>query len=248
MRGWINNIADRTPAAATAAGIEVRGIQVRLGRHLALDDVTGQFESGSLTAVVGPNGAGKSTLLNVIAGLQRPTAGRITCPARDTNRLAYLQQQTEFDRDFPLTVAELAALGLWRTIGSYCGLPPAEADRVAAAIETVGLQDNARRRIGELSVGQMRRAFFARLLLQDATVILLDEPFAAVDTRTVETLLRLIAAWHTEGRTVIAVVHDLPLARAHFPSALLLARRTVAWGDTESVLADANLAQAAAAA
>ncbi|MFO1026398.1 MAG: ABC transporter ATP-binding protein [Acetobacteraceae bacterium] len=248
MRGWINNIAGRPQSAAAPSGIDVQGIRVRLGGRLVLDDITGRFESGSLTAIVGPNGAGKSTLLNVLAGLLRPSGGRVACPARATHRLAYLQQQTEFDRDFPMTVGELAALGLWRTIGTYKRLPRAEADRVAAAVEAVGLQDAMHRRIGDLSVGQMRRAFFARLLLQDAAVILLDEPFAAVDARTVETLLGLIAGWHQQGRTVIAVVHDLAQVRAHFPEALLLARRPIAWGAAEAVLTGANLAQAAATA
>ncbi|MBS0639788.1 MAG: ABC transporter ATP-binding protein [Proteobacteria bacterium] len=248
MRGWINNIAGRPQSAAAPSGIDVQGIRVRLGGRLVLDDITGRFESGSLTAIVGPNGAGKSTLLNVLAGLLRPSGGRVACPARATHRLAYLQQQTEFDRDFPMTVGELAALGLWRTIGTYRSLPRAEADRVAAAVEAVGLQDAMRRRIGDLSVGQMRRAFFARLLLQDAAVMLLDEPFAAVDARTVETLLGLIAGWHQQGHTVIAVVHDLAQVRAHFPEALLLARRPIAWGAAEAVLTGANLAQAAATA
>lgn len=246
MPAWISTRVTRAPADEPA-GIDLQGVRVRLGAQVALEDVTGRFASGSLTAVVGPNGAGKSTLLNVLAGLVRPIAGRVTCPARDRRRLAYLTQQADFDRDFPLTVAELAALGLWRRIGACRGMSRADATRVAGAVETVGLADLMHRRIGELSVGQMRRAFFARLLLQEAETILLDEPFAAVDARTVETLLRLIAGWHDQGRTVIAVVHDLPLVRTHFPSVLLLARRPIGWGDTAATLTEANLTLAAAA-
>ena len=134
--------------------------------------------------------------------------------------------------------------GRWAPIVGYRG---PTTDEVAAAIEAVGLPDSIHRRIGDLSVGQIRRAFFARLLLQKAEVILLDEPFAAVDTRTVDTLLTLIAGWHREGRTIVAVVHDMPLVRAHFPSVLLLSRRPIAWGEAASVLTEDNLAQAASA-
>jgi zinc/manganese transport system ATP-binding protein len=247
MRGTFNNAADRPQAAAAEAGIDIQAVQVRLGRHRALDDVSGRFEPGSLTAVVGPNGAGKSTLLNVIAGLVRPSSGRVICPARRQRRLAYLRQQTEFDRDFPLTVAELVAIGLWSRIGACRGVSQDGARQVADALGVVGLQELMHRRIGELSVGQIRRAFFARLLLQDASVILLDEPFAAIDAATTETLLALIAAWHREGRTVVAVMHDIDQARTHFPSALLLARRPIAWGAADAVLTQDALARAAAA-
>jgi zinc/manganese transport system ATP-binding protein len=242
--------ADTDPESAPGAGngIDVRNVSVRLGRRLALDNVTGTFPPGSLTAVVGPNGAGKSTLLNLLAGLIRPNRGEVICPARGRHRLAYLQQQAELDRDYPVTVGEIIGLGMWRRFGSLRKPPSELADRIAEAAGSVGLADLVDRRIAELSVGQMRRAFFARLLLLDAEVILLDEPFAAIDTHTTETLLALLAQWHSQHRTVIAVVHDLGQARTHFPSTLILARTAIAWGETRSVLTDANLAQALSAA
>jgi len=225
-------------------GIEVREISVRHGRRLALEGVSGRFEPGSLTAIVGPNGAGKSTLLNVLAGLTRPYRGEVVCSARARHGLAYLPQQTEIDRDYPVTVGEIVGLGLWRNFGAFRTPAPALADRIAEALGAVGLTDLIDRRIAELSVGQVRRAFFARLLLLDAEVLLLDEPFAAVDAGTVDVLLALLARWHAQRRTVIAVVHDLDQARAHFPSTLILARTPVAWGETGSVLTDRNLAKA----
>jgi zinc/manganese transport system ATP-binding protein len=224
--------------------IDIRGISVRHGPRLALDRVTGRFEPGSLTAIVGPNGAGKSTLLNVLAGLIRPHRGEVVCPARKRNRLAYLPQQAEIDRDYPVTVGEIVGLGLWRQFGAFRKPNRAAATQIAAAVEAVGLTGTIDRRINELSVGQLQRALFARLLLLDAEVILLDEPFAAVDTRTVDALLSVIARWHDEQRTVAAVVHDLGQVRAHFPSTMLLARKPVAWGPTGATLTDANLAAA----
>ena len=236
--------AGSAPSAGTDAGIEVRNVSVRHGRHVALEGVNGRFAAGSLTAVVGPNGAGKSTLLNVLSGLTRPNRGEVVCPARGRKRMAYLQQQTELDRDFPVTVAELVGLGLWRSFGAFRAPRRIVTDQVIEAVGAVGLLDSIDRRIGELSVGQLRRAFFARLMLLDAEVMLLDEPFAAVDTRTVESLLTLMARWHQEGRTIIAVMHEFDQVRAHFPSTLLLMRSPIAWGDTTSVLTEDNLEKA----
>ena len=196
--------------------------------------------------MVGPNGAGKSTLLNGLAGIARPWRGQIVCLSRARHRLAYLPQQAELDRHDPITVGELAGLGLWRNFGAFRAPPADLPDRVAQALGAVGLTSQAGRRIGEVSVGQMQRALFARLLLLDAEVLLLDEPFAAIDAQTVQDLLAVVARWQNERRTVIAVVHDMDLVRAHFPSTLVLAKTQIAWGDTRAVLTDENLAKARA--
>ena len=111
------------------------------------------------------------------------------------------------------------------------------------ALATVDLVELADRPVGSLSGGQFQRVLFARLLLQDAAVILLDEPFRAVDTKTVADLIALIERWHREGRTVLAALHDIEQVRAHFPRTLLLAREVVAWGETRKVLTPANLAK-----
>jgi zinc/manganese transport system ATP-binding protein len=215
-------------------GVLLREVSVRFGRRVALEAVSGEFASGSLTAVIGANGAGKSTLLAAIAGVVRLTGGTVECAAR--RRLAYLPQLSAIDRDYPLSVAELIALGGWREIGAFRAPSAALRQRIAAAAETVGLSGRLERAIGEISVGELQRALFGRLILQDATVILLDEPFAAVDAQTLSVLLDQITRWHEEGRTVIAVLHDLDLVQARFPSTLVLARRCLAWGPTEAAL------------
>ena len=212
----------------------LREVTVRYGRRVALEAVSGEFASGSLTAVVGANGAGKSTLLAAIAGVARLAGGTVECAAR--RRLAYLPQLSAIDRDYPLSVAELIALGGWPEIGAFRAPSSALRQRIAAAAETVGLSGRLERSIREISVGEFQRALFARLILQDARVILLDEPFAAVDAQTMSVLLDQITRWHQEGRTVIAVVHDLDLVQARFPSTLVLARRCLAWGATEMAL------------
>jgi zinc/manganese transport system ATP-binding protein len=225
-------------------GIAVRNLSVGYGEHLALEGVTGDFAPASMTAIVGPNGAGKSTLLKALAGIIRPMAGEVTCTALARHRLAYLPQQAELDRGFPITVGELVALGDWRNFGSVREPPPRLAADVHEAAATVGLEAFVNRQIAELSVGQFQRALFARLLLQDADVILLDEPFAAVDESTTDELLNLLQRWREKGQTIVAVLHDLDRVRLHFPSTLLLARSRIAWGDTSLSLSADNLARA----
>ena len=112
--------------------------------------------------------------------------------------------------------------------------------RIDAAIAAVGLTGLEGRSIGTLSGGQLQRALFARLLLQDARLVLLDEPFTAIDARTLSDLLGVIQGWHGEGRTVIAVLHDMETVRAYFPNTLMLARELVAHGPTEKVLTSEN--------
>jgi zinc/manganese transport system ATP-binding protein len=117
-------------------------------------------------------------------------------------------------------------------------------DRIAQALAAVGLNGFENRSIGTLSGGQMQRMLFARVLLQDARLIVLDEPFNAIDAKTSADLLVLVRHWHGEGRTVLAALHDMDLVRNHFPETLLLARGPVAWGATAQVLTVENLLEA----
>jgi zinc/manganese transport system ATP-binding protein len=209
-------------------------VSVQYGRRIALEAVSGEFAPGSLTAVVGANGAGKSTLLSAIVGVVPLAGGHIEC--RPRQRLAVLPQITAVDRDYPVTVAELIALGGWREFGAFGAPGAALWQRVKETAARVDLSGRLKRRIAELSVGELQRALFARLILQDPTLILLDEPFAAVDAATTALLLGQVMAWFREGRTIIAVLHDLELVRASFPSTLVLARRCLAWGTTAAAL------------
>lgn len=199
---------------------------------------------GALLAVVGPNGAGKSTLLKGIVGLLSPLAGAIDRNGLKPQDVAYLPQVIDIDRSFPISVYDFVAMGLWRRAGLFGGIGAKERARVGRAIAAVGLTGFEARAIGSLSGGQMQRMLFARLLLQDASLILLDEPFTAIDAKTSADLLDLVRRWHGERRTVIAVLHDLDLVKREFPEALLLAREPIAWGGTASVLTAENLLKA----
>ena len=209
-----------------------------------LREVSIRVAPGQLVAVVGPNGAGKSSLLEALAGRLPASAGRIEIAPELAGRIAYLPQQSHIDRSFPLGVLDLVALGHWPRRGAFGAIAAALIAKAREALAAVGLAGFERRRIGELSVGQFQRVLFARLLLQDAQLILLDEPFNGIDARTCADLLRVVQRWHGEGRTVIAVLHDMELVREHFPQALLLAREAVAWGPTAQVLHAENLFRA----
>lgn len=228
---------------AGATVISLNNLTVSYRSHPALHHISGRFETGSLTAIIGPNGAGKSTLLKSLVGALPISAGSVSMPlARE--RIAYLPQASEIDRTFPINVFDCVMLGTWSTVGPWRGISRKLHERIEAALHTVGLDGFEKRPVGTLSIGQMQRVLFARLLVQDADLILLDEPFNAVDSKTTQSLLELVRKWHTEQRTVIAVVHDETQVREFFPNTLLLAREVVAWDQTEIAMTDANLGRA----
>jgi zinc/manganese transport system ATP-binding protein len=225
--------------------VTLRQLTVGYRERVAVEAVSGAFMAASLTAIVGANGAGKTTLLQAIAGLVAPRCGSIEIAgAKVPADLAYLPQRDSIDRDFPISVVEFAALGGWTKIGALGRVPAELHSRGMNALQAVGLDEFAGRMIGELSVGQFRRALFARVIVQDAAIVLLDEPFAGVDAATSDDLLRLVRRWHGDGRTVMVALHDLEQVLATFPETLLLARKTIAWGETARALTPENLVEA----
>jgi zinc/manganese transport system ATP-binding protein len=227
-----------------AAQIKFRDVTLGYDRHPAVHHLNGEVASGALLAVVGPNGAGKSTLFRGLAGILKPLSGSIDLDGLDIRDIAYLPQSVDIDRTFPISVYDLVGTGLWRRTGFFGGMGKAERDKITQALAAVGLNGFENRSIGTLSGGQMQRMLFARALLQDARLIVLDEPFNAIDAKTSADLLALVKRWHGEGRTVLAALHDMDLVHNHFPETLLLARGPVAWGLTAQVLTAENLTEA----
>ncbi len=212
----------------------------------AVRGATGAFAAGSLTAVVGPNGAGKSTLIKTIIGLLKPQSGAVSLSGVDRRDIAHLPQLAAIDDSFPISVLDVALMGHWRRVGAFGRIGPDLRAQALQALADVGLSGFEGRLFGSLSAGQRQRVLFARVMVADSPLILLDEPFATVDQRTTSDLLRLIAHWHQQGRTVIAVLHDFEQVREHFPETLLLARQVIGWGPTSQVMTDGNLRRARA--
>jgi zinc/manganese transport system ATP-binding protein len=211
-------------------------------RHPAVHHLCGTLRDNSLTAIIGPNGGGKSTLLKAIMGMIKPLSGSIK--KNGTCRIGYLPQVAEIDRTFPMSVFDTVLLGFWPVCGIMGGINKHQRHEALHALEKVGMDSFASRPVSALSSGQFQRVLFARLMVQNADILLLDEPFAAIDSRTTADLLQVLLDWHKAGKTVVAVVHDLPQARATFPEALLLARECIAWGNTTDVMTEENLRKA----
>ena len=225
---------------SAAPAVVVDGVSASYGRRVALDDVSRTVRKGSLLAVIGPNGAGKSTLLKLIAGLIRPTSGSLSVlggpPGSAAKSVAYLPQAEAVDWEFPVTVGEVVMMGRYARLGFGRQPGPTDRERVAAALETVGMAEAVERQIGALSGGQRRRVFLARAIAADPELYLLDEPVTGVDARTQEELMDVLEAEARAGKTVIATTHDLICAAQRFHEAAFLNGRLVAQGPAELVM------------
>ena len=218
---------------ASVPPIETTGLTVAYGANPAVEDVTWTATPG-LTAIVGPNGAGKSTLLRAILGLIPVRAGSVRIlgepPAAMRGRVGWLPQRAAVDWDFPASALDVVAMAGTRRARWFGPLPRAEREAARAALAEVGMADHADRQIGRLSGGQQQRVFLARALAQDAQLVLMDEPFAAVDAATEAAIVAILRRLGAEGRSVVAVHHDLSTVRDYFDQVLLLNRRVVAAG------------------
>lgn len=206
------------------------------GKHAVIQHLDISIPRGALLAVVGANGTGKSTLLKALAGELKPLSGSIHLHGFGTRELAYLPQRAALEQNFPIDVHDCVAMGLWRQIGAFGAVSSAQENQIATALASVGLSGMQHVLLSSLSGGQMQRTLFARLLLQDAPVILLDEPFNAIDETTIQDLLALIQQWHQQGRTVLTVLHDWERVRRYFPTTLYLAEGQTRYGATANVL------------
>lgn len=222
--------------------ITIKNITLSYQRHPVVHHINVDFPCGHTNAIIGPNGAGKSTLLKVMMGMLVPDEGVVTFHHKET--VSYLPQQSDIDRSLPITVEDLVATGFLATGSLFSKIPADTMTKVKKALEIVGLIGFERRTIDNLSNGQFQRALFARIIVQDADVILLDEPFNAVDAKTNLDLCRVIMDWRKQGKTVIAVIHDFHVAKEYFDYTLMMACECVAFGRTKDVLTEKNFEKA----
>jgi zinc/manganese transport system ATP-binding protein len=220
----------------TPPPIRLDRVTLRRGGRDVLHDLTVTFTPGSLTAVAGPNGSGKSTLLQALCGSLPVASGRIDRGGMDTRAMALLPQEGRLDRTFPICCRDVVALGWTSRMGLFRRIGREQYAAVDRALNAVGLDGLGSRPIGALSAGQFQRVLFARTIVRDAPVILLDEPFSAIDATTEADLMAIVRGWHQQGRTIVVVLHDLDLIRAEFPDTLLLGSDPCVWGPTDGIL------------
>ncbi|EJF89995.1 hypothetical protein ME1_00156 [Bartonella vinsonii subsp. arupensis OK-94-513] len=216
-------------------GLHFDSATLGYGSRIAIKNFSANLKAGSLVAIMGDNGAGKSTLLKAIAGLIKPLKGKIT--KRKKSQIAYLAQQCDIDQTFPIDVEALIKTGLW----SFCGLWKNQRpyySKIQNALEMVGLSTLASRSLDTLSSGQLQRALFARIIVQDADIILLDEPFNGVDRNTQKDLLALITHWQQQGRTVLTALHDPLVVQEYFPQMIQINRQNACYGETTQFFDD----------
>jgi len=206
-----------------------------------VNDLVFDVAQGDVLAVVGHNGSGKSTLIKTLLGSLPPIEGSLNWPRGRPDTIAYLGQRTEFDSRFPIRVRDLAAMGAWPGLGLFGRVDGDCQTKIDTALERTGISDIAEMPLPQLSAGQLQRALFARTMVQDAPLILLDEPFTAVDQSTESALLDLIDIWAAEGRTVILVLHDLSAVLQHCNTALLLGNGGALFGEPNETLTPDNL-------
>ena len=199
------------------------------------------IQAGSILAVLGANGTGKTTFIKTLLGLLTPLDGQLHWPSGRPPEIGYLAQLTQFDHCFPIRVKDLAAMGQWKGLGLMSSLDRNRRALVSEALTDVGVADIADRPLHTLSAGQLQRAMFARVILQDAPLILLDEPFAAIDQSTEAHLLSVIERWRDEGRAVVLVVHDLSSVLDHCSHAVLLGSGIACHGRVNEILTPERL-------
>jgi ABC-type Mn2+/Zn2+ transport system ATPase subunit len=211
--------------------LRVEGLSAGYGGPPVLRDVSFEADPGQTVCVLGPNGGGKTTLFRVLLGELVPESGSVNGPGRP----AYVAQTERTRLDFPVSALDVALMGTLSR-GRWW-LPPRNADRAAAAaaLERVGLADLAGTRFGELSGGQRQRALLARALVQDARLLLLDEPLSGVDPASAILIARVFEELRAENRTLLVSSHDVESART-FDRVLCLHGRQVAFGTPAEVL------------
>lgn len=230
-----------------AVSIDVENLTVAYNGKVALHEATVQLSSGSISGLVGMNGSGKSTLFKAIMGFIKPQSGRVLVnglPVRRAQKqslIAYVPQSEEVDWNFPVSVSDVVMMGRY----GYLNLLriPRACDRriVAESLTRVQISEFKDQQIGELSGGQKKRAFLARALAQQGSILLLDEPFTGVDVKTEKAMIDLLIELREQGHTILLSTHDLPSIESFCDQVVLVNKTILAYGSTAEVFTEENL-------
>lgn len=224
--------------------IEMKNLSVSYQGQLALEPTSLTIKGPTITGILGPNGAGKSTLIKGMLGIVE-SEGQTFLDRKpmkqELNKIAYVEQKIHIDYNFPIKVKECVSLGLYPKIKLFQRLKASDWEKVARALKIVGLEDFAERQISQLSGGQFQRVLIARCLVQEAKYIFLDEPFVGIDSVSEEIIMKTLRQLRKAGKTILIVHHDLSKVVAYFDQVLLLNKKVVAFGSTESTFTKENM-------
>ena len=211
----------------------------------AIKDVDFTVRAEKLTAIVGPNGAGKSTLIKALLGLIPTSTGIISCfgasPKQYRKNISYVPQRAQIDWEFPVNVFDVVSMGLYGELGLLRRFSSAHKNRVHSALSDVDMADFAARQISQLSGGQQQRVFLARSIVQDAELILLDEPFGGIDAKSETVIVDILRRQNQNGKSIVAVHHDLSTVKDYFDDVILLNKTVTAFGPVNNVFTKANI-------
>jgi len=229
----------------SADAISVTELTVDYDGVTAIEDVDFTVSAEKLTAIVGPNGAGKSTLIKALLGLIPTRKGSISCfgtsPKQYRKNISYVPQRAQIDWEFPASVFDVVAMGLYGELGLLRRFSSAHQDRVHSALTYVDMADFATRQISQLSGGQQQRVFLARSIVQDAELILLDEPFGGIDAKSEAVIVDILLHQKQNGKSIVAVHHDLSTVKGYFDDAILLNKRVIAFGPVNDVFTKSKI-------
>ncbi|ERL99227.1 ATPase component of Mn/Zn ABC-type transporter [Rhodobacteraceae bacterium HIMB11] len=229
----------------SANAITVNELTVDYDGVTAIEDVYFAVHAEKLTAIVGPNGAGKSTLIKALLGLIPTRTGTISCfgksPKQYRKDISYVPQRAQIDWEFPANVFDVVAMGLYGELGLLRRFSSAHKDRVRSALTDVDMADFATRQISQLSGGQQQRVFLARSIVQDAKLILLDEPFGGIDAKSEAVIVDILRRQKQNGKSIVAVHHDLSTVKDYFDDVILLNKTVTAFGPVNDVFTKTNV-------
>ena len=229
----------------SADAISVTELTVDYDGVKAIEDVNFMVNAEKLTAIVGPNGAGKSTLIKALLGLIPTRTGTISCfgtsPKQYRKYISYVPQRAQIDWEFPANVFDVVAMGLYGELGLLRRFSSAHKDRVHSALTDVDMADFAARQISQLSGGQQQRVFLARSIVQDAELILLDEPFGGIDAKSEAVIVDILRHQKQSGKSIVAVHHDLSTVKDYFDDVILLNKTVTAFGPVNDVFTKSNV-------
>lgn len=228
--------------------LTVKNLTVAYDDTPVFSDVAVNFNAGKITGIIGPNGAGKSTLIKAILNLIKARQGSVDYNGQSMKsvqkKIAYVEQRKDLDLTFPIDVLDVVLTGTYGKLGLFKSPGKAEKQDSLDALEQVSLSDFKKRQIGNLSGGQLQRVFVARAIVQQAEIIILDEPFVGIDLQSETAIMQILKQWRDENKTIIVIHHDLNKVTKYFDDLVVLNHGIVDYGPAQEVYNPKNIESA----